>query len=139
MRNFDEIRAEREGYEREFQIGGETFVVKPYVHPAAFLELQLANGDYEFLDLADELIPGEMLEGADAKKRWLKARDRKNPKPLSIRDVVTVVNFIQEATSGRPTVPSNGSSPTPTANGTGSTGISSSAASTSGSATPVAS
>ncbi len=123
MRNFDEVRAEREGLDREFQIGGEQFKCRAYVAPQPFWEIleSLSKGDREFWATLDAVYPSELLEPGQ-EEAWARLRDRKNPKAPSVRDMIDVTNFVTEVISGRPTVPSSVSSGTPPTNGTASTG-----------------
>lgn len=56
----------------------------------------------------------------EAAEAWLQLRDTAKP-PLWFDELYAVARHIASVAAGRPTTPSNGSSPTPTANGTGST------------------
>lgn len=123
MRDFDVVRAEREGIDREFRIGGEEFRCRAFVAPQPFMEIfeSLSKGDREFWGTLDAVYPTEILEPG-FEDQWARLRDRKNTRAPSVRDMIDVTNFVTEVISGRPTVPSTVSSDTSPINGTGSTG-----------------
>lgn len=120
MKDFDIIRAEnREHGDREFTLLGREFRFKPYLPAGVFDELtdELTNADWEAafhrIMAADVLEPGQTIT-------WSEVRDEKE-RPLSIYELVLVLNHVREVTSGRPTEPSSDSTLSPLRRGTSST------------------
>ncbi len=130
MRDFDIDRATREEADHQFRIGGEDFTFRAYVHPEDLVRMQNAITDADFLKVTDEVFPGSLLEPGQEKK-WAKVRSRENPKPLSVTDIVGVINYVSQVATGRPTEQSSDSSATSSPTGTASTGRSRSKALTS--------
>jgi hypothetical protein len=130
VRDFDIDRATREDSDRQFRIGGEDFTFRAYVHPEDLVRIQNAVTDGDFLGVTDEIFPTSLLE-AGQEKKWAKVRSRQNEKPLSVTDIVAVINYIATVATGRPTEQSSDSSATSSPTGTASKGNSRSKALTS--------
>lgn len=132
MRDFDEIRREREQRDRSFRIGGEEFTYKASVAPevlvrwnsAATAELELT--ETEWLELFDETTLAILDPGQQEK--WERVRAVGGDHPLNIGDMRAVIQFLIEEATGRPTGPPAGSSPGGDSTETGSRGESSSPA-----------
>jgi hypothetical protein len=78
---------------------------------------QSALDDAELLATLDDVFLNDLLEpGQDDK--WFRVRARENPAPPDLRDLVAVLNYVTEVTSGRPTEPSSDSSGAQSKNGT---------------------
>jgi hypothetical protein len=123
--DFDIVRAEREHTDRRFIIGGEEFEFRAYFWPDHLAKLQDAIRDTEYLELIDELMPQHILEPGQEEK-WQRVRSPEHPQPASISDMTRIINYIIQVVTGRPTVPSSGSSSARSQNGTGSTATSAS-------------
>lgn len=77
-----------------------------------------AASDTESLVAVDEFVGA--CFGYEEQKAWHELRTAAKP-PLWFDELYAVARHIASVAAGRPTMPSNGSSPTPTASGTGST------------------
>jgi len=129
-KNFDEDRAERPRIateEREFVIGGETFVHRTpdEIWPETTFpldDLTPGIGEREALRVLDQLIL-DLVE-PEGHERWKELRARRE-NPITTQDMSDLIAWLIPAVSGRPPTPQEPSSLTPESNGQNSTEISS--------------
>ena len=129
MHDFDVDRAAREGYDRSFKIGGETFNRRASVRPettAQWESLSPGMAQPKVLKVIDETVLGliEPGEKGEAHARWKALRERDDD-PLNLRDLLDLVPWLIQEQAARPTEPPSNSSDEPVASGTTSTGGSS--------------
>lgn len=133
VKNFDELRATRVERDRKFQIGGETFTRRPAVRPEALAKWEHIGKhgsemtSEEVLADMDETICNLIEPGASSRdhKRWHKLRERDDD-PITGDDMISLITWIVEDMTDRPTVPSGTSSDEPERTGASSTDDSSS-------------
>lgn len=145
MKDFDEARAERAArlskQDREFQIGGQTFVIAAAVMPEVFVawddwDPAKASGSAS-LEVLEHVI-GECLADDEQREKWSELRKRRED-PVTTADMITVANWMIGALSGRPPTPPGDSSDGPETTGGFSTVVSDSSAETQPALTSVAS
>lgn len=138
MKDFDAERRARLERDRSFQLGGETFTMRPSVAPEATLrwsqmamgeigverELPVLDGkgeatgnirtrkivpEAEALDIFDETVLAFLEPGQEEK--WATVRGADVELPLTIDDLRELIEWLFEAQTGRPTGPSSDSTP----------------------------
>lgn len=102
MRNFDLEREQAQANRvLEFTVGGETFHVVPFVSPEtldAFKPTQ--RGERSILEVYDEWIESMVVE--EDRPKWKKVRAESDP-PLELHTIETIVFWLVESATGRPT------------------------------------
>lgn len=107
MKNFDSERrpvVARE--EREFKIGGEVFVRRSRVRPDVLTGWDDVTDDTpaaEVLKIADELILSLIEDEAASHDRWLSLRTRDDDDALELPDIISVIQWLIQEATGRPT------------------------------------
>jgi hypothetical protein len=115
VRDFDKERDQTQARrDLEFTVGGQVFHVVPFVTPEtldAFQPTKREDG-VTVLDVYDEWITSMLVE-ADRPK-WAKVRKESDP-PLELHTIETIVFWLVEQATGRPTErpSSSRSGPTP--------------------------
>ncbi len=107
MKNFDEARAAKRASEddRTFQLGGETFVALPSVHPdvlAAYDKIKPETSITETMEVVDEVIIQLIDPRDDSAGRYTSIRANKTD-PLSVDDLLELVKWLMAQQTGRPT------------------------------------
>ena len=102
-RNFDQERAEaREQRDLEFTVGGQTLHIVPFVHPEQLDAFQPTNrGDNKtVLNVYDEWVVSMLVD--EDKPKWAEIRANADP-PLELHTIETIVFWLVEQATGRPT------------------------------------
>ena len=125
--DFDIARRERAEEDREFTLGGETFVRKPAVRPEvmiAYEDMTVEHSAAESLKVIDTLILAFLEDVDDAHDRYraLRARD---DDAVNVRDLNEVIRWLIMESTKRPTSALSLSTGGRAENGTPSTAISS--------------
>lgn len=108
MKNFDEVRLERAALERSFQIGGETFSYRSSVLPEDLLpyfkmrtkEPGEPLTQEQQIAIYDDTVILYLADGED--KKWRKVRKEADP-PISLSDIVDLIDWLFEEQASRPT------------------------------------
>jgi hypothetical protein len=114
-----------EGRDLEFVAGGEVFHITPFVPPEhldAFQPMNRPEGK-DVIEVYDEWILSMLVE--EDRKRWTEMRKKAKP-PLELHSIETIVFWLVEQATGRPTVRPSSSRPGQTAPTVGSGATSSS-------------
>lgn len=107
-KNFDAARGERARRDRGFTIAGETFSIKAAVRPEVIAEWDAVTTDTPSEDgiAACERIVESFLETPEQYRRWTELRASElDGNPISVEDLVAVVQWMVEANTGHPTEP----------------------------------
>lgn len=102
-RDFDQERqASIAKRDLEFTAGGETFHVVPFVSPETLDAFQPTNrkDDKSIIDVYDEWITGMVVD--EDKPKWAKVRKEAVP-PIELHTIETIVFWLVEQATGRPT------------------------------------
>lgn len=115
MRNFDDSRKKSRASEeaRTFVLGGETFVLRPAIHPEALEDYDRITPEStikETLDIVDELILNMIDTRDDSHERYHRVRSNRND-PITIDDLQELVQWMVEMQTARPTGQPGDSSP----------------------------
>lgn len=111
MHDFDIARGLRLSQDRSFKIGGETFTYRPAVAPEAIVrysDMGAETPELEAIEIIDETVIALLDEGQAEK--WHGVRNTNAENPLSADDIITLIRWILEAQTARPTGPSPDSS-----------------------------
>jgi hypothetical protein len=133
VKNFDESRHQRSivpAADRTFVLCGEAFVTRASVRPdvlTAYDEINEATTITRTLEIVDEVIIAFLDKGANAVERYKKIRTN-DEDPVTMSDLLDLVQWLIEVQTNRPTGPPVDSSSPPSPSGTSSTGGSSSKA-----------
>lgn len=132
MKDFDELRANREQQDRTFRLSGREFRFRAATRPEETAEL------FDWLDgfappmpqieataLCDRAIKA-LLE-PDSAPLWDEVRSEDDP-PVTQTEILAIIAHILEVQTGRPILQLDGSGGTPSSTGTRSTGASASPA-----------
>jgi hypothetical protein len=104
MQNFDEARDVRLNADRTFQLGHETLVRQPGVHPTvmfAYEDMKAETGAAEAYEIVVGLVYAFVEPEYHPKLDALLSVD--NPHPVTISDLNTLVQWLIRETTGRPT------------------------------------
>lgn len=126
MKDFDELRREREQRERSFRIAGREFFFRPAL-PAAQYSL--------YLELMDKMREGRWPEGSfetlnetvlqlleeESRDHWRVTIAENNGNPVSFEDIADVIDYCVAVQTARPTKPRSLSGSTGESGGTPST------------------
>lgn len=114
MRNFDAERAAHAEKDMGFIIGGESFRIRPGVHPDVFIEYEETpvTGQRDVIALMDKLIKAFLMTDDD-RARWDKVVENVDD-PITAGHRRAVVNLLYEVESELPT-----SAPEPSGRGRG--------------------
>ncbi len=110
-----------------FSIREQEFHFSPTGSPDVYSRIWSADTDTETLEKIDEFVLGVLTDTVE-KSTWEALRAGEYGPPPWFDELFAIVRHIAAVTAGRPTMPSNGSSPTPQTSGTDSTASSSSVA-----------
>lgn len=115
---------ERVGGEPGFSVREREFRFGPTGSPDTYSRIWSADTDTQTLLEIDEFVKS-VLVGEGAAEEWDLLRAGEYGAPPWFDELFAIVRHIAGVTAGRPTMPSNGSSPTPQISGTDSTASSS--------------
>lgn len=108
IKDFDELRAERDKRDRTFRIGGEDFLHKATVAPEVILAWNEAISgekpemtERQWLDLYDETTLTLLEDGQEEK--WARVRDPRAEKPLALGDLRALLTWLISQTTRLPT------------------------------------
>lgn len=103
LESFAERRAARETRQRTFEFEGVRFTVRPAIAPDVWVRRHTTAGllPQELLDLLDESALA-CLE-PDSAKAWAEIRDPNRPLPLTLDDLIWLVDHLIARASGIPT------------------------------------
>jgi len=120
MKNFDEARAarlSRDEDELTFELGGETFVLKPAVRVDVWVAYWDIWGRFSAMTNREQLAAMDshvkLILEADYGDAWDKVRRIDGPMAVTFGDIVDVISFAWTAQTARPTGEPSGSSPSP--------------------------
>jgi hypothetical protein len=132
MKNFDEKRHLRRSLtvdDRSFTLGGEIFVAKASMRPEALTDydrIDETTSLTETLQIVDGVILKFLEKNPDnAPARYRKIRENEDD-PVTVEDLLDLVQWLVEVQTGRPTGRPDDFSPGPSETGTTSTENSSS-------------
>jgi hypothetical protein len=109
MKDFDAERRQRdeEGRDdRTFTIGGETFVVKPEVRPEALADYEQMTGSesaHEALRVIDDLVVSFLDDTDDDPEGRYRAVRARTEDPIGMATLESLVEWLVETQTNRPT------------------------------------
>lgn len=106
-KNFDEQREARVHRDREFTIAGERFTIKAAVRPETIAEWDRVTTDTpsdDGIQACERIVESFLGDQQYALWQQLRASDL-DGNPISVEDMVAVVQWMVEANTGHPTAP----------------------------------
>lgn len=125
MKNFDEVRKERQERERTFQIGGEAFTYRTDVTPEELMPWYRMSAGDDLLSQEEQVARWDetvlLFLEAGQKKRWEKVRSARGAEALTLFDLSELIEWLVSELAARPTTQRSGSSRGSGSAGTGTT------------------